>query len=193
MWLKWRAALLVAILLPINLAGQEVASSLDEVLHADLLTPGDAVHVTVGTGARIKGYVTEVSAAAIVVDEGVAGVGPWNFISGGTTWNLMDEEIVKIERQDPIWPSVLLGVGIAATAVAAICRSHERLEWLAPEQCVYIVWNYGFPAMGLLGVLGGYIDASMHKVLYESPGSIRVSWAPSVSAERVAARMAVGW
>ena len=69
---------------------QDVAVSLGELLHAGSLQPGQGIYVTDAAGRRLKGTLSDVSSAGLVVTH------------GGQAWTVAVADVRRIERQDPL-------------------------------------------------------------------------------------------
>ena len=69
---------------------QDRALSLNELLHAGSLQPGEGVYVTDAAGRRLKGTLSDVSSAGLVVRH------------GGQTWVVAVADVRRIDLQNPL-------------------------------------------------------------------------------------------
>ena len=127
-------------LLPGRAAGQ-TPSSLEDVVRAGRLTRGEAVHVTLVDGRRLKAEITEVSFAHL------------ELYDGQNRRKVSEAEIMKVARRDPISGGVWIGIGMGVLATPVTCK-------LGP----YCAFS-GF----IGGLVGGVIDAAVQEVLYKRP------------------------
>lgn len=167
-------AMLAASLLPGNAAGQDVASSWEQLQGAGGLERGDGVHVTDSTGRRIRGAITDLSSTGLTITR------------GRETWTLTAPEIVKVERQDPIWHGAVIGAAIGYGALFGFCLRGDFSDCFA-------VGAYAPRFVAAAAALGLVWDASAHKTLYEAPGDSQVAVAPLLEQERIGARVSLTW
>ena len=176
------------LVVPEAVGAQNVAGSLEELQRAGELRPGDAVHVTDRNGHRIKGYVVDLSAVRLTVMDGRM-VDGW-LVGTDSTWHFVEAELVRIERQDALWPSVLMGIGLVIGATVIAC--HMPIG--EGERCAHLVGAYTMPALGIAGIIGGMTDAHMHETLYEAPRrGAGVAVSPWLSTGHLGVRLEVGW
>lgn len=167
----------VLLMLPRVVAAQDAATSLEDLVQSSRLQPGDGVYVTDGTGRRIKGDVTDVSATGLAITD------------GRDTWMLAEGELSKIELQDPVDTGIWLGIGIAVGSTLAICA----IERVAGADYCYTGY-YGFlPALATGAGIGWYKDATTHKTIYQREGTAGLRISPVVSKERLGAQVSLGW
>ena len=168
--------MVVLLMLPGVVAAQDAATSLEALVQSGRLQPGDGVYVTDGTGRRIKGDVTDVSATGLAITD------------GRDTWLLAESELGKIELQDPVDTGIWLGIGIAVGSTIAICA----IERVAGADYCYA--GYGFlPALAAGAGIGWYRDATTHKTIYQKEGTAGLRISPVVSRERLGAQVSLGW
>lgn len=167
---------LVAVLLMLSsdVAAQDRATSLNEILLSGSLQRGDGIYVTDTTGKRIKGAVSDVSSTGLTLTR------------GPEIWTLTGPEIARIERQDPIWTGAVTGAGIGYGALFAYCLS-------AGGSDCFGIGAYAYPFIAATCALGALWDLSMHKTLYEAPGDSRVVVAPMMGQEGFGAHLSVSW
>ena len=149
-------------------AAQDVAASLDELLQAGSLRPGDGVFVTDTTGRRLKGTVSDLSSTALVATH------------EGEAWTVAAADLHRVERQDTLANGIAYGVLIATGSLVGLCRCGQLLYYMP-----YV------PILG--GVVGLVVDEHRHKTIYRAAGSTRVAVVPMVSHERLGAQVWVGW
>ena len=169
--------LAMLVLLPGSAAAQDVAASLDELLQAGSLRPGDGVFVTDATGRRLKGTVSDLSSTALVATH------------EGEAWNVAAADLRRVQRQDSWANGIAYGAVIAAGSFYGLCAAAGL------NDCgVYVFLNLQlYPLWILGGALGAVVDAHMHKTIYRAAGSARVAVVPMVSHERLGAQVSVGW
>lgn len=181
--MRWRitlgAATLAAVVLPGGAAGQDTASSWDELQAVDMLRHGDGVYVTDTSGQRIKGVISDVSSTGLTVTR------------GSETWTLTGPEITKLERQDPIWTGAVTGAGIGYGVVFAYCLGVNTVA--DSGYCLSRSAVYAIPFIAATAGLGALWDLSMHKTLYEATGDSRVAVAPMLGPERLGAQVSLTW
>ena len=168
---------LTLLMLPAAAAAQDVATSLDDLLHSRQLRPGDGVYVTNAMGKRIKGDVTDVSPTGLAITD------------GRDTWTLAESEVSKIERQDPVDTGIWLGIGIAVGSTLAVCA----VERAAGAELCFSGYYGLLPALAAGAGIGWYMDATNHKTIYRKSGAARLRIAPVVSRNRLGAVLSVGW
>ena len=156
----------------------QVVDSLDELLHTGRLQAGDGIYVTDAEGRRIKGDVVDLSPISLSITDG-RGV-----------WNLADDEIRGIERQDPLENGIWIGTGFAFAGVVGFCRLEIPITH---NDACYATLYFTPLAIGLGVFVGAMIDASRHEVLYRQPAAASVRLSPLLSADAVGARLSVGW
>lgn len=136
--MTWQTTLgtvmLAAILLPGNAAGQDLASSWEQLQGTGGLERGDGVHVTDSTGQSIRGTITDVSSAGLTITR------------GRETWTLTAPEIAKVERQDPIWHGAVVGAGIGYGAMLGFCLRSDTSD------CFIAAGAYAYPVVAQLSV-----------------------------------------
>ena len=76
------------------------ATSLDELLRSGELRRGDGVYFTDATGRRINGRISDASPSIMEVTD------------GRDIWTLAENEVSKIECQDPVATGIWLGIGL---------------------------------------------------------------------------------
>ena len=156
---------------------QDKAVSLNELLHAGSLQPGEGVYVTDAAGRRRKGTLSDVSSAGLVVTH------------GGQAWTVAAADVRRIDRQDSLANGIGYGMATVAGSISALCfagGSH-------PGECSYVLL-YAFPVVALGGAVGGLVDALRHKMVYRAGGSMQqASVSPIVSHGSLGARVSVAW
>ena len=178
MTVTFRAAVgctaLALLVLPGRAAAQDVAGSLDELLQAGGLRPGDGVFVTDTTGRRLKGTVSDLSSTALVATH------------EGEAWTVAAADLHRVERQDTLANGIAYGVLIATGSLVGLCVANGR------SRCGHFLYYMPYvPILG--GVVGLVVDAHRHKTIYRAAGSTRVAVVPMVSHERLGAQVWVGW
>ena len=140
---------------------QDKAVSLDELLHAGSLQPGEGVYVTDAAGRRLKGTISDVSSAGLVVTH------------GGQAWTVAAADVRRIDRQDPLANGIGYGMATVAGPISALCFSGGG----HPGECAYVLL-YAFPVVALGGAVGGLVDALRHKTVYRAAWSMQASVSP---------------
>ena len=134
------------------------------------------VYVTDATGRRIKGRISDASPSIMEVTD------------GRDTWTLAENEVSKIECQDPVATGIWLGIGIALASTYVVCG----IERVNGAECCYAAAYTFFPALGASVSIGWYLDATNHKTLYQKSGSARLAVSP-MSKERLGAAASLSW
>ena len=65
-------------------------------------------------GRRIRGYIIELSTAAVSLTD------------GRVTWTMTDAEVGRIERADPLTNGMWIGAGLTFAATMAYCKLVEE-------------------------------------------------------------------
>ena len=171
-----KAAILssVLMLLPMAAAAQDgPQTQWDEWVQSTALTPQVEVYVTLVTGQRIRGWISDATSTALTVTDGR------NVQEYGGADN------ARIERRDPIVSGALIGLGVGYLVdlpIAATDGGEYILMWtLLPP-----------PILG--AAIGGIVDSNHNEMLYEA-GSAQVSVTPTldIGNRGVGVRMSVGW
>ena len=158
-------------------AAQDVPASLDELSNANTVGPGDRVYVMDTEGRRIRGYIIELSTAAVSLTD------------GRVTWTMTDAEVGRIERADPLTNGMWIGAGLTFAATMAYCKLVEE-----PRTGSCYATSYTWPISFGVGIgVGALVDASLHEKLYEAGWSADVQLSPVVTRRGVGARLSVGW
>ena len=155
---------------------QDVAVSLGELLHAGSLQPGQGIYVTDAAGRRLKGTLSDVSSAGLVVTH------------GGQAWTVAVADVRRIERQDPLANGLGYGMATVAGSISAVCFAGGS----RPGECAYVLL-YAFPVVALGGAVGAVVDALRHETVYRAAGSMQASVSPIVSPGILGARVSVAW
>ena len=155
---------------------QDKAISLDELLHAGILGPGEGVYVTDAAGRRLKGTLSDVSSAGLVVTH------------GGRAWTVAVADVRRIERQDPLANGIGYGMATVAGSISAVCFAGGSRA----GECAYVLL-YASPVVALGGAVGAVVDALRHKTVYRAAGSMHASVLPIVSHGSLGARVSVAW
>ena len=145
--------LTLSMLLPGVAVAQDVAVSLDELLRAGSLQPGEGVYVTDAAGRRLKGTLSDVSSAGLVVTH------------RGQAWTVAVADVQRIDLQDPLANGIGYGMAAVAGPIAAVCLAGGS----HPGECTYVLL-YAFPVVALGGVVGAVVDALRHKTVYRAEG-----------------------
>ena len=116
---------------------QDVAVSLGELLHAGSLQSGEGVYVTDAAGRRLKGTLSDVSSAGLVVTH------------GGQAWPVAVADVRRFERQDPLANGLGYETATAAGSISAVCFAGGS----RPGECTYVLL-YAFPVVALGGAVG---------------------------------------
>ena len=143
---------------------------------AGSLQPSDGVYVTDTAGRRLKGAISDVSSAGLVVTH------------GGRAWTVAVADERRIDLQDPLANGIGYGMAAVAGPLSAVCfagGSHLG-------ECTYVLL-YAFPVVALGGVVGAVVDALRHKTVYRAAGSMQASVSPIVSRGSLGARVSVAW
>lgn len=164
------------LLAPGGAAAQDTAVSLDELLHAGSLQPGDGVYVTDAAGRRLKGAISDVSSGGLVITH------------GGRAWTVAVADVRRIDLQDPLANGIGYGMAAVAGSISAVCLAGGS----NPGECTYVLL-YALPVVALGGVAGAVVDALRHKTVYRAAGSIQASVSPVVSRGSLGARVSVAW
>ena len=162
--------------LPGAVEAQDIAVSMDELLHSGSLQLGDGVYVTDATEHRIKGTISDISSTTLVVTH------------RGQARTVTDANVRKIDRQDSWVNGIAYGMLTTGGSISALCwagKSNAR-------ECGYVLL-YAFPVIAVGGVLGGVIDAFKHKTVYRSSGSIRASVSPIVAHRSLGTHVRITW
>ncbi len=155
---------------------QDKAVSLDELLHAGSLQPGEGVYVTDAAGRRLKGTLGDVSSARLVVTH------------GSQAWTVAVADVRRIERQDPLANGIGYGIATVAGSISAVCLAGGS----RPGECAYVLL-YTSPVVALGGAVGALVDALRHKTVYRAAGSMQASVSPIVSHGSLGAQVSVAW
>ena len=155
---------------------QDKAVSLDELLRAGSLQPGEGVYVTDAAGRRLKGTLSDVSSAGLVVTH------------SGQARTVAVADVRRIERQDPLANGIGHGMATVAGSISAVCFAGGS----RPGECAYVLL-YALPVVALGGAVGAVVDALRHRTVYRAAGSMQASVSPIVSHGSLGARLSVAW
>lgn len=133
-------------------AGQNVATSLEQLAHSKGIRVGQGIHITMRDGVRLKGEVRGVSVDRLEVSD------------GGGTRTFAEDEIRRIEMQDSWANGAWLGLGVGVGVAFGACAT-------SPDgACPYALVSYGYPAMLVGTVVGAVVDASIRRTVLEVEG-----------------------
>ena len=164
------------LLLPGVAVAQDVAVSLDELLRAGSLQPGEGVYVTDAAGRRLKGTLGEVSSTGLVVTH------------QGQAWTVAVADVRRIDLQDPLANGIGYGMAAVAGPLSAVCLAGGS----HPGECTYVLL-YAFPIVALGGAVGAVVDALRHKTVYRAAGSVQASVSPIVSRGSLSTQVSISW
>ena len=168
--------LTLSIVLPSAAATQDMAGSLDELLHSGSLEPGEGVYVTDAGGRRLKGTITDMSSTGLVVTH------------RDQAWTMAAADVRRIDLQDSWANGIAYGMVTAAGSISAVCWATGG----RPGECSYALL-YGFPFVAIGGVVGGVVDALRHKTVYRAAGSVQASVSPIMSPGSLGAQVSIAW
>ena len=155
---------------------QDRALSLDELLHAGSLQPGEGVYVTDAAGRRLKGTLSDMSSAGLVVTH------------EGQTWTVAVADVRRIDRQDRLSNGIGYGMAMVAGSISAVCFAGGS----RPGECTYVLL-YAFPVVALGGAVGAVVDALRHRTVYRATVSTQASVSPIMSHRSLGAQVSVAW
>ena len=162
--------------LPGAVEAQDIAVSLEQLLHSGSLQLGDGVYVTDATEHRIKGTISDMSSTTLVVTH------------RGQTWTVTGTDVRKIDRQDSWVNGIAYGMLTTGGSISAVCWAGESNA----GECGYVLL-YAFPVVAIGGVVGGVIDALKHKTVYRTGGSMRASVSPIVAHRSLGTHVRITW
>ena len=110
------------LLAPGGAVAQDTAVSLDELLHAGSLQPGDGVYVTDAAGRRLKGAISDVSSGGLVVTH------------GGRAWTVAVADVRRIDLQDPLANGIGYGMAAVAGSISAVSPAEATADTLRARQ-----------------------------------------------------------
>lgn len=144
-----------------TMAEEPIERSLQELLSAGRLGPGDTVYVTRTVGRRsVRGTVEDLSPSALTLTD------------GQIKWTLPEEQILSVERRDSVANGIWTGLGLALLPICAYSRSSEQASY----QMLY----YGGPLLAGAALVGGLVDSSIRETLYRAPGRRRTRLSSTV-------------
>ena len=154
---------------------QEVAASLEELVHSEKLEVGEAIYVTDSLGQRLTGSVGNVSASwlEIAVEHGAV--------------VFAESELSEIALRDPTSNGVRLGVGVAAATYAVLCFLGQS------PNCVKYLPNVGLSFMAIGAFVGWSTDYVMRETVYRKPASARLTVSPAESGKSGGVGMTLSW
>ena len=168
--------LMSMVMAPDVAVAQDRALSLDELLHAGNLQPGEGVYVTDAAGRRLKGTLSDVSSAGLVVRH------------GGQAWTVAVADVRRIDLQDPLSNGIGYGMATVAGSISAVCFAGGS----RPGECAYVLL-YAFPVVALGGAVGAVFDALRHRTVYRAARPMQASVSPIVSHGSLGAQVSVAW
>ena len=174
--MAWKAAILSSalVLLPMAAAAQDRPQTpWAEWVQSTTLQPEEEVYVTLVTGSRIRGWITDATSTALTLTD------------GEDVQEYGSADIARIERRDPIVGGALIGLGVGYLV---------NLPIAATDGGEYILMWTLLPSLILGAAIGGIVDSNHNEMLYEA-GSAQVSVTPTldIGNRGVGVRMSVGW
>ena len=173
-------ALFMLTMLPREAMAQDVAHSLQELLHRGLLTSGDVVYVTEATtGRRTRSLVRDLSPTTLTLTGGLS------------SWTLAEPEIKRLDVRDPVkngaWWGFVVGLGIGFALAHPGC-SYDG------EQCPPGLSTMIGSPVGAIGAgVGAIVDFFKLQTVYRRQDPASVTVAPAARNDGVGARVSVVW